>query len=58
MNHSNVRSAGADDALNLTPVRKMSLEDALEYIGEDKLAEITSRSIWLRKKVLEPGIRK
>jgi GTP-binding protein len=55
---TNVRSAGADDALNLTPVRKISLEDALEYIGEDELVEITPESIRLRKKVLEPGMRK
>jgi GTP-binding protein len=55
---TNVRSAGADDALNLTPVRKMSLEEALEYIGDDELVEITPASIRLRKKVLEPGMRK
>ena len=55
---TNVRSAGADDALNLTPVRKLTLEDALEYIGEDELVEITPKSIRLRKKVLEPGMRK
>jgi GTP-binding protein len=55
---TNVRSAGADDALNLTPVRKLTLEEALEYIGEDELVEITPESIRLRKKVLEPGMRK
>ena len=55
---TNVRSAGADDALNLTPVRKMTLEDALEYIGDDELVEITPTSIRLRKKILEPGMRK
>jgi GTP-binding protein len=55
---TNVRSAGADDALNLTPVRKLTLEDALEYIGEDELVEITPESIRLRKKVLQPGMRK
>ncbi len=55
---TNVRSSGADEALNLTPVRKMTLEDALEYIGEDELVEITPSSIRLRKKVLEPGMRK
>ncbi len=55
---TNVRSSGADDALNLTPVRKMTLEEALEYIGEDELVEITPESIRLRKKVLEPGMRK
>jgi GTP-binding protein len=55
---TNVRSAGADDALNLTPPRKLSLEDALEYIGDDELVEITPHSIRLRKKILEPGMRK
>ena len=55
---TNVRSSGADDALNLTPIRKMTLEDALEYIGDDELVEITPTSIRLRKKVLEPGMRK
>jgi GTP-binding protein len=55
---TNVRSSGADDALNLTPVRKMTLEEALEYIGEDELVEITPKSIRLRKKVLEPNMRK
>ncbi len=55
---TNVRSSGADDALNLTPVRKMTLEEALEYIGEDELVEITPENIRLRKKVLEPGMRK
>ena len=55
---TNVRSSGADDALNLTPVRKLTLEDALEYISEDELVEITPKSIRLRKKILEPGMRK
>jgi GTP-binding protein len=55
---TNVRSSGADDALNLTPVRKLTLEDAMEYIGEDELVEITPKNIRLRKKVLEPGMRK
>ena len=55
---TNVRSAGADEALNLTPVRKLTLEDALEYIGEDELVEITPKNIRLRKKILEPGMRK
>jgi GTP-binding protein len=55
---TNVRSSGADDALNLTPVRKLTLEDALEYIGEEELVEITPKSIRLRKKILEPGMRK
>ncbi|AFZ68961.1 translational GTPase TypA [Deinococcus peraridilitoris] len=55
---TNVRSSGADDALTLTPVRKLTLEDALEYIGDDELVEITPTSIRLRKKILEPNMRK
>jgi GTP-binding protein len=55
---TNVRSSGADDALNLTPLHKLTLEEALEYIREDELVEITPKSIRLRKKVLEPGMRK
>jgi len=39
-------------------VHKMTLEEALEYIGEDELVEITPESIRLRKKVLEPSMRK
>ncbi|WP_047866531.1 translational GTPase TypA [Rubrobacter aplysinae] len=54
---TNVRSAGADDSLNLTPPRRLSLEDALEYIADDELVEITPKSIRLRKKTLEPGMR-
>ncbi|MDV6373892.1 translational GTPase TypA [Deinococcus arenicola] len=55
---TNVRSSGADDALTLTPPRKMSLEDALEYIGADELVELTPHNIRLRKKVLNPSMRK
>ncbi len=42
----------------LTPPRKLSLEDALEYIDDDELVEITPESIRLRKKVLNPSMRK
>jgi GTP-binding protein len=49
---------GKDDALTLTPVREMTLEDALEYIGKNKLVEGTPKSIRLREKVLGPGMRK
>lgn len=55
---TNVRSAGADEALTLIPPRKMSLEDALEYISDDELVELTPQSIRLRKKVLNPSFRK
>ncbi|WP_104990371.1 translational GTPase TypA [Deinococcus sp. NW-56] len=55
---TNVRSAGADEALTLIPPRRLSLEDALEYIADDELVELTPQSIRLRKKVLNPSFRK
>lgn len=55
---TNIRSAGADEALNLIPPKRLSLEDALEYIAEDELVELTPQSIRLRKKVLNPSFRK
>ncbi|MFC6590621.1 translational GTPase TypA [Deinococcus lacus] len=55
---TNVRSSGADDALTLIPPKRLSLEDALEYIAEDELVELTPQSIRLRKKVLNPSLRK
>ncbi len=55
---TNMRTSGADDAVSLTPIKKMSLEEALEYIAEDELVEVTPKSIRLRKRVLEPNMRK
>ncbi len=55
---TNVRSSGADEALTLIPPKRMSLEDALEYISEDELVELTPQSIRLRKKILNPSLRK
>ena len=55
---TNVRSSGADDALTLTPPKRLSLEDALEYISDDELVELTPKNIRLRKKVLNPSMRK
>ncbi len=49
---SNMRSSGADEAITLTPVKPMTLEQALEYIADDELVEITPVSIRLRKKLL------
>jgi GTP-binding protein len=54
---TNMRSAGADDALMLAPPRVLSLEDALEFIKEDELVEVTPKSIRLRKRVLEANRR-
>jgi GTP-binding protein len=55
---TNMRSKSADDAAILTPPRIMSLEQAVEYIAPDELAEITPASIRLRKKILNHLIRK
>jgi GTP-binding protein len=55
---SNVRSKSSDDALTLTPPRIMSLENCLEYIGDDELVEITPKSLRIRKRYLDPNDRK
>ncbi len=55
---SNVRSSGADDAIKLVPPRIMTLERALEWIEEDELVEVTPKSIRVRKKHLDPTVRK
>lgn len=54
---TNIRSSGADDALQLVPPRMLSLEQAIEFIREDELVEITPQSVRIRKKVLEAGKR-
>ena len=55
---TNMRASGSDDAVILTPFRKMSLEDCISYINEDELVEITPLSIRLRKIVLDETQRK
>jgi GTP-binding protein len=55
---TNVRASGTDDAIKLTPPRLLTLEQALEFIDEDELVEVTPTSIRLRKKVLDPNMRK
>ncbi len=55
---TNVRAAGKEDARQLTPPRRMSLEAALGYIGEDELVEVTPKAIRLRKTLLDPHERK
>ena len=54
---TNIRAAGSDEALRLTPARQLSLEEALEFIGEDELIEITPKSFRIRKKILDPNKR-
>jgi GTP-binding protein len=55
---SNTRSSGADDALKLVPVTQMSLEQSLEFIASDELVEITPKNIRMRKKILNPDMRR
>jgi GTP-binding protein len=55
---TNVRASGTDDAIKLTPPRLLTLEQALEFIDDDELVEVTPKGIRLRKKELEPTKRK
>lgn len=55
---TNMRAAGADDAVRLTPPKQFTLEQALEYIYDDELLEITPKSIRMRKKILDIHARK
>ncbi len=55
---TNIRAAGTDENLVLTPIQKMTLEQALEFIDEDELVEVTPDSIRLRKKLLKEHERK
>jgi GTP-binding protein len=54
---TNIRAASADEALQLVPARMMSLEQAIEFVREDELVEVTPHSIRLRKKILESNKR-
>jgi len=55
---TNVRASGKDDAMLLIPPRRMSLEQAIAYIEEDELVEVTPGAIRLRKRHLDPSTRK
>jgi GTP-binding protein len=55
---TNIRAAGKDDALTLTPPLRLTLERALSYIQDDELVEVTPKSIRLRKRWLDPNERK
>lgn len=54
---TNVRASGSDDALRLSPVRNMSLEEAIEFIEDDELIEVTPKSFRIRKSVLNANAR-
>lgn len=55
---TNTRSSGADDALRLTTPKILSLEEALDFIDTDELLEVTPESLRIRKKILDPRMRK
>ncbi|HZY11826.1 MAG TPA: translational GTPase TypA [Beijerinckiaceae bacterium] len=55
---TNIRAAGKDEAVRLTPPIRMTLEKALAYIEDDELVEVTPKSIRLRKAILDPNDRK
>ena len=57
-NLTNVRASGSDDAIKLVPPRKNTLERALEWIEDDELVEVTPISIRVRKRYLDPNVRK
>ena len=52
-----MRSSSADEALRLNPPRTLSLEQSLEFIGDDELVEVTPSSVRLRKRILNNGLR-
>lgn len=55
---TNTRASGSDEALKLTPKRVLSLEQSLEFIDTDELLEITPENLRIRKKILDPTLRK
>lgn len=55
---TNTRSSSADEALRLTPPKILSLEQALDFIDTDELLEVTPKSLRIRKKILDPTMRK
>ena len=55
---TNTRSSSADEALKLTPPKEMSLEQCLDFIDTDELLEVTPKNLRIRKKILDPTLRK
>ena len=54
---TNTRASGSDDALRLIPPRRFSLEESLEFLGDDELLEVTPKSIRIRKRILDHAQR-
>lgn len=57
-NLTNVRASGSDEAIKLVPPRKLNLERAMEWIEEDELVEVTPQNIRIRKRYLDPTVRR
>jgi GTP-binding protein len=54
---TNMRASTADEAIRIVPPRKLSLEQAIEFINDDELVEVTPKSIRLRKRILPSNMR-
>jgi len=54
---TNMRASGSDEALRLIPIKRMSLEEAIEFINEDELLEITPKNVRIRKTILDATLR-
>jgi GTP-binding protein len=55
---TNIRTTSKDEAIRLTPPRRLTLEEAIAYIQDDELVEVTPKSVRLRKRHLDPNDRK
>jgi GTP-binding protein len=55
---TNVRASGSDEAIKLTPPRRLSLEQSIEFLDSDELLEVTPQSLRIRKKILDANMRK
>ena len=55
---TNTRASGSDDALKLTPAKIMSLEQCMQFIDTDELLEVTPTHLRIRKRILDPTLRK
>ena len=55
---TNTRDSGSDEALRLTPPKQMSLEQYMQFIDTDELLEVTPKTLRIRKRILDPTLRK
>jgi len=54
---TNMRASGSDESLRLVPFRQMSLEQCMEFLADDELLEVTPKSLRIRKRILDHGMR-